>query len=59
MTNPSRTNRELLEEISVLKQRIQELEHAESDRKLAVEALRRTEENFRCLWMSPHWVCAS
>ena len=47
MTDPSRTNRELLEEISVLNQRIQELEHAESDRKQAGEALRRAEENFR------------
>jgi transcriptional regulator with GAF, ATPase, and Fis domain len=33
MHDPSRTNQELIEELSVLKQRIQELEHSESDRK--------------------------
>jgi two-component system cell cycle sensor histidine kinase/response regulator CckA len=47
MTDPSSSNRKLLEEISVLKQRIEELGHSESDRKQAVEALHRTEENFR------------
>ena len=49
MTDPSRTNSELLEEISVLKQRIKELERSESDCKRAEEALRESEERFRKL----------
>jgi len=45
--DPSRTNEELLEEISGLKQRIQELELSESDRKRAEEALRESKELYR------------
>jgi PAS domain S-box-containing protein len=41
------TNKELLKENAFLKQKIQELEHSESERKHAEEALRRSEENFR------------
>jgi PAS domain S-box-containing protein len=47
MTDPSRTNQELLEEISALKQKIQELEYSESERKLVAEALRENEKRFR------------
>ncbi|TRZ77795.1 MAG: PAS domain S-box protein, partial [Deltaproteobacteria bacterium] len=39
MTDPSRTNKEPIEENSILKQRIQELEQSELDRKRAEEAL--------------------
>jgi len=46
MTDPSRINAELIEELSVLKQRTQELEHSESDRKQAEEALRESEERY-------------
>ncbi len=49
MTDPSRAQQELLEENSVLKQRIQELEQSESDRKLAEEALRNSEVRLRTL----------
>ena len=41
MHDPSRTNQEMIEEISVLKQRIQEMEKTESNRK------RENEENYR------------
>ena len=40
MTDPSRTIKELIEEISVLKQRIQELEQSDSERKRAEKAMR-------------------
>ena len=50
MTDPSRTHQELLEENSVLKQRIQELEQSELDRKQVEEALRVSEENYRNLF---------
>ena len=50
MNNPSRKNQELLEENALLKQRIQELEHSESDRKqvqsqweAALEAVREND----------------
>jgi PAS domain S-box-containing protein len=46
MNDPSRTNQELLEEISALKQRIQQLEQSESERKSAEVALRDSEERF-------------
>ncbi|MCX5821671.1 MAG: PAS domain S-box protein [Deltaproteobacteria bacterium] len=49
MTDPSRTNQELIEEISVLQQRIEELEHSEADRKRAEEALRESEAQYRLL----------
>ncbi|MHB9097600.1 MAG: PAS domain S-box protein [Syntrophales bacterium] len=42
----ARTNAELIEEISVLTQRIRELENSETERKRAVEALRESEEIF-------------
>ena len=44
MTDPSRPNQELLEEISALKQRIHELGQAESERKRAEEALRASQQ---------------
>jgi PAS domain S-box-containing protein len=47
MKDSSRTKQELIEELSVLKQRLQELEHSESDRKQAEEELLKGEENFR------------
>ena len=47
MKDPSKTKHELIEELSVLKQRLQELEHSESDRKQAEEELLKSEENFR------------
>ncbi|MEI7638617.1 MAG: PAS domain S-box protein, partial [Syntrophus sp. (in: bacteria)] len=46
MTDPSRTNKELFEENSSLKQRILELEQAELDRKQTKEALLLSEEKF-------------
>jgi GAF domain-containing protein/DNA-binding CsgD family transcriptional regulator len=39
MTDPSTTNQELLKEISVLKQRLQELEQSESERKRAEQEM--------------------
>jgi PAS domain S-box-containing protein len=47
MTDPSRANQELIEENSILKQKIKELEHSETERRRAAEALRLSEENFR------------
>ena len=41
MKDASKTNQELIKEISVLKQRIQELEQLESERKLVEEALEK------------------
>jgi len=49
MKDPSRTNSELIEEISSLKQRIQELEQAESERKRTEKALRDSESKYRFL----------
>ena len=43
----SRINQKLIEENSLLKQRIKELEYSEAERKRAEEALRKSEENFR------------
>lgn len=47
MKDPSRTNPELIKEISALKQKIKELEQSESERKRASEALRESEERYR------------
>jgi PAS domain S-box-containing protein len=46
----SRTKPELTEEISVLKQRIQELEKSDADRKLAEDALWESEKSYRSLF---------
>ncbi len=43
MTDPSRTKAELLKEISVLSQRIQELEKTEAHRKRMPEAYKDSE----------------
>jgi hypothetical protein len=42
MNNPFRTNQELLEEISVLKRRIHDLEKSDSEHQRAGEALRKS-----------------
>ena len=47
MTEPSRTNHELIEENSFLKQRIQELEHSEAEHKRVEEELRKSQEQLR------------
>ncbi|MFH1080659.1 MAG: PAS domain S-box protein [Pseudomonadota bacterium] len=47
MKDQSKTKQALLEENSILKQRIKELEGSESDRKRAEEALRQSEEQYR------------
>jgi diguanylate cyclase (GGDEF)-like protein/PAS domain S-box-containing protein len=49
MNDQTKTNQELLEENSLLKQRIQELEQAEAEFKQVVEALRESEERYRAL----------
>jgi PAS domain S-box-containing protein len=49
MEDPSRTNPELIKEISALKQKIKELEQSESERKRASEALRESEERYRAI----------
>ena len=49
MHDPSKTNQELIEENTLLKQRIQELERSESERKRAEKALQESEERFRRL----------
>ena len=46
MTDPSRTNQDQIKEISILKQRIQELEQSESKCKRVEEALQKSEEKF-------------
>lgn len=50
MTGPPRTNQELLEENSALKQKIKELEHSATELKRVEEALRKSEENYRRLF---------
>ena len=50
MKDPSKTKQELIEELSVLKQKIQELEYLESDRKSSEEALWESEERYRALF---------
>ena len=52
MTDPSRTNNELIEENSTLKRRIRELEQSESKRKRVEEALRESEKNYRSLFQN-------
>jgi len=49
MHDPSRTNQELIEEISLLKQRIPELEKSASEHKQAEEALRLQEMQLRTI----------
>ena len=46
MKDPAGTDKELVEEISLLKQRIQELEHSESELKRVQEVLRKSEEKY-------------
>ena len=50
MKDLSGTNEELLEENTLLKQRIKELEQSESDRKQVEAALRKAEENYRSIF---------
>jgi PAS domain S-box-containing protein len=49
MNDQAKTNAELIEEISVLQKRIQELEYSEAGCKRAKEALRESEERYRTL----------
>ena len=49
MNDQAKTNAELIEEISFLKQRIRELEQSESERKRASGALRKSEEYFNAI----------
>ncbi|MEI8172614.1 MAG: hypothetical protein WCH07_03920 [Deltaproteobacteria bacterium] len=44
MTDPSRTNQELIEENCALKQRIKELEQSEAKRKAAHEVIRHEKD---------------
>jgi len=50
MKDRSMTNPELIEEISALEERIKDLEHSESERKRAEEALLKSEEKFRTIF---------
>ena len=50
MTDPSRTNQGMFEEISALQQRIKELEHSEAQCKQLEEALRECEVRSRSLF---------
>ena len=54
MTDPSRTNQGLIDENSILKQRIRELEKSESERKRAFEALRESDERFKKIFEEAH-----
>src|SRR4030043_506039 len=47
MKDSSKTKQKLIEELSVLKQKIQELEYSELERQQAEEALRMSEEKYR------------
>ncbi|SPD73445.1 Signal transduction histidine kinase [uncultured Desulfobacterium sp.] len=50
MNDQARTNQELLREISLLKQKIKEMEKSESERKKTEEALRESEQKIRALF---------
>ena len=50
MTDLSKTKKELIEEISVLKEKIQQLEHSASEHKQAREAYKEREERYRALF---------
>ena len=54
MPNPSTITQELIEEISFLKQRIEELEESESEHKRASEVLWENEEWFRKIFEEAH-----
>jgi len=49
MNEQARTNQELIEEISVLKKKIEELAHSESECKIAEEALREGEQRLHSI----------
>ena len=49
MEDPSRTNPELIKEISALKHKIKKLEQSKSERKRVSETLRESEEYFRTI----------
>ncbi|MCX5819457.1 MAG: PAS domain S-box protein, partial [Deltaproteobacteria bacterium] len=50
MNDQAKTNHELIEEISVLKQKIQELEESEAERKQVEKALRESEKKYRSIF---------
>jgi hypothetical protein len=50
MKDPSRTNKELLDEIATLKQRIQELEMFEAEHKRVKEAHRTSELRYQTIF---------
>ena len=50
MTDPSRTNQELLEENPVIQQKIKDLEQSEAARKQTQEAFRESEKQYRTLF---------
>jgi two-component system cell cycle sensor histidine kinase/response regulator CckA len=50
MNEQAKTNPELIEEISILMQKIKELEHSEAESKRVEEALRESEERYRNLF---------
>ncbi len=49
MKDSSKTKQKLIEELSVLKQRMQKLEYSESDRQQVEKALRQNEEKYRSI----------
>jgi PAS domain-containing protein len=49
MKDSSRTKQELIEELSILKNKIKKLQFSESDRKQAEEVQRKNEEKYRGL----------
>jgi PAS domain S-box-containing protein len=52
MTDPHRTNQELIEENTSLKQKIKELEHSESERQLAEQRLQESESKLNAMLQS-------